>query len=130
MSSRREGFTIIEVVVAIVLLSIILTSLAAMTFHTAQQALHTSDTAARDAAALETVNRFSVLPYSGLSAAQGCDTTSATGMKFKRCVTVTNQSNTAVVSVVTTPLGRNVAASTVTFRRVPPAAENPLCSGC
>jgi prepilin-type N-terminal cleavage/methylation domain-containing protein len=126
----RPGFSMMEVVVAMILLSIILTALAGLTFKTAKQAVLNTDGTKVQAASLELVNRFSALPFNSLVAAAGCDTVGTLNNKFQRCVTVTTTGNSAQVQVVTQPLQRSAAAITVRFNRVAPGSTNPLCIGC
>ena len=119
-----------ELVVAMILLSVILTALAGLTFSTARQAMQNTDATRVQAASLEMVNRFSALPYHSLAGAAGCDTVGTSNNRFERCVTVTTTGNSAQVQVVTTPLQRSAAAITVRFNRVAPGSTNPLCIGC
>jgi prepilin-type N-terminal cleavage/methylation domain-containing protein len=130
MSSRNAGFTMIEVVVALILLSVILTALAGLTFTTARQAVLNTDQTQAQAASLELVNRLSALPYNNLAGAAGCDVVGTPNNQYRRCVTVTPSGNSAQVEVVTTPLQRKAAPLTVRFNRVAPGATNPLCIGC
>lgn len=120
----------LEVVVAIILLSVILTALAGLTFTTAKQAMLNTDGSKVQAASLETVNRFSALPYDALAGAAGCDTLGTSNNHLQRCVTVTATGNSSQVEIVTTPLQRSAAAITVRFNRVAPGSTNPLCIGC
>ena len=130
MSRRQSGFSLVEVVVAMILLGIILTALAGLTFRTAKQAVYNTDSTKAQAASLEMVNRFSALPFSSLAAAARCDTVGTTNNRFQRCVTVTTVGNSAQVQVVTLPLQRSAPAITVRFNRVKPGSTNPLCIGC
>ena len=130
MNTRQPGFSMLEVVVAMILLSVILTALAGLTFNTAKQAVLNTDGTKVQAASLETVNRFSALPYTSLAGAAGCDTVGTSNSRFRRCVTVTTTGNSAQVEVVTTPLQRTASAITVRFNRVAPASTNTLCIGC
>jgi prepilin-type N-terminal cleavage/methylation domain-containing protein len=130
MNARQPGFSMLEVVVAMILLSVILTALAGLTFNTAKQAVLNTDGTKVQAASLELVNRFSALPYGSLAGAAGCDTVGTVNSQIQRCVTVTTTGNSAQVQVVTTPLQRSAAAITVRFNRVAPGSTNPLCIGC
>ena len=130
MTARQPGFSMLEVVVAMILLSVILTALAGLTFNTAKQAMLNTDGTKVQAASLEIVNRFSALPYASLVGAAGCDTVGTSNNQFRRCTTVTTTGNSAQVEVVTTPLQRNASAITVRFNRVAPGTTNPLCIGC
>jgi prepilin-type N-terminal cleavage/methylation domain-containing protein len=133
MSGRQQGFSLIEVIVSIVLLAVILTALAGMTYFTAQQAVAATNATAREAASLELVNRYATLPFASLQAAQGtsCDQVGATNDLYERCVTITLESSSrAAVRIVTTPLQRATTPAVVEFKRVAPPTGNPLCMTC
>jgi prepilin-type N-terminal cleavage/methylation domain-containing protein len=127
---NREGFTLVEVVVAMVMLAIIMTSLAGLTYATARQAIVADNAMASQAVALQTVNRFATLPYANLAAEAGCDTLGTTNRRFRTCVTLSGATNATRIQIVTTPLQHNVAASTMRLIRAAPATSNPLCMGC
>jgi prepilin-type N-terminal cleavage/methylation domain-containing protein len=128
MMSNREGFSLVEVLAAVIIMAIIMTSLSGLTFMTARQAVRADNTMVREAAALETVNRFATLPYASLAAAAGCDSAGGPGNWYQRCATVTSLGNARRVDIVTTPMQRGIPATTVTLIRNPPATGNPLCS--
>jgi prepilin-type N-terminal cleavage/methylation domain-containing protein len=132
MSTQREGFSIVEVVVSMVLMAVILTALAGLTYTTARQSVRNGDNTTLQAASLGAVNRFSALPYSTLTGAAGCDTVGVANNRFQRCVTVTQVSGARNVQVVTRALQRstNLPPTTVSFTRVAPSTGNPLCLGC
>jgi prepilin-type N-terminal cleavage/methylation domain-containing protein len=132
MTGARQGTTMVEVVVAMVLLSVILTALGGLTFTTARQMMKNTDASTLQAASLEAVNRFTTLPYATLSTAAGCDTTGTANNRFEQCVTVTpSGSRSTFVEIVTRPLQRvGVPSSTVRFTRAAPPGGNPLCLGC
>ena len=131
MKSRQEGFTIAEVVISMVMLSIILVTLAGLTYASAQRAISATTVSQRQSYAMETVNRLVALPYANLPGAAGCQTVGTTNNQFTNCVTVTVAGNSATIQVVTTPIHKTaVGASTIRFRRASNNAVNPLCSGC
>jgi len=131
LDARRDGFTIVEVVMAIVLLGIIMTTLGGLTFHTARHAVTADNIAARQAASLDMVNRITALPYAQLTPGVACDSAGGVGNWYRRCATITPIANGMQVTVVTTPEQRGIPASTVTIVRSAPPAQNPLCTlGC
>jgi prepilin-type N-terminal cleavage/methylation domain-containing protein len=126
MNGTRSGFSMVEVLVAMVLLAVILTALAGFTFTTARRAITVTDASAREALLLESVNRFNSLPFDSLRT--GCDTVGTVRNRFSRCATVTrsgNRSATVVVSV--TPLQRGLPGSTARFVRPGNPQPSPLC---
>ncbi|MGH7444879.1 MAG: type IV pilus modification PilV family protein [Longimicrobiales bacterium] len=132
-SSLRDGFTLIEVVIALVLLASVLVMLAGMTFATAQRSVDLQSAGARQALVLEQVNRMSAMAYDSLPGTVGCTTiTAADGDEYEECVTlVTLNSNSRRVQVVLDPARTGVPSDTVRLIRSRPPAGNPLdCGGC
>jgi prepilin-type N-terminal cleavage/methylation domain-containing protein len=131
MNASREGFSMVEVVVAMVLLAIILTSLAGFTFTTARSAIVVGDATTRESIALETVNRLTTLPFSMLAAQAGTDivTKGGTNNRYQRQVAVTlNGTRSAQVVVTITPLQRNTRPTVVQFTRPGTPPPSPLCT--
>jgi prepilin-type N-terminal cleavage/methylation domain-containing protein len=128
MNSRSEGFSIMEVLVTIVLLAIILTTLAGLSFSAARQSVFAADASTREAAALATMNRLATLPYDQLAAAAGCETRGTTNNQYTLCVNVNMSDGAARVVITTTPLQRTAAPAAVQLVRMGPPPSNPFCS--
>jgi prepilin-type N-terminal cleavage/methylation domain-containing protein len=131
VTCRREGFSLLEVIVAVVLLGIVLTTLAGLTFATARQAIGTGAMTQRQATSLELVNRFSTLPYDSLAnyAAPHCDTTQAGANRFRRCVSTTSAGAMTTVQVTVTPLQHDTSPDVARlFRMMATPPANPLCT--
>lgn len=128
MTSNREGFSIVEVLAAVIIMSIILTTLGGLTFITARQAVRADNTMVREAASLELANRFATMPFANLNASAGCDSVGGVNNWYRRCAAVTGTGNVRQIVVTTTPMQRGIPASTVTIVRNAPASGNPLCS--
>lgn len=130
MNPRQDGFTIIEVLVAVILMSIVLVTLGGLTYATASQAIYASDASTSQAASLGTVNRLSTLPFNDLAGAAGCEKLGSGNNQYERCVTVTTTGSLARIQVVTTPQQRNAHTTTVNLVRTRPPTGNPLCTIC
>ena len=130
MNSKQDGFTIIEVLVAVILMSIVLVTLGGLTYATASQAIYASDASTSQAASLETVNRLSTLPFNSLAGAAGCQTLGSGNNQYERCVEVETQGAIANITIVTTPKQRKAHPTTVKLIRTRPPTGNPLCSPC
>lgn len=95
LAGTRSGFTLVEVVVAMVLLATVLVMLAGMTFATAQRSLDVQSAGARQAAMLQVVNRINATSFDVLNGtlypggSDYCDTIDAGADDFEVCVTVT-----------------------------------------
>ena len=127
----RDGFTLIEVVVAMVLLSTVLVMLAGMTFQTAQRSVDLHSTGSRQALMLQEVNRMSALDYDDVAAEVGCRTLDAgDGMQYNSCISTTPVGvNSAQVQVIMSPVRASlIKPDTVRFVHSKPPTSNPLCS--
>lgn len=130
MTNNREGFGLVEVVVAMVMMTIIMSTLGGLTYASARQSIIADNAMASQAVALQTVNRLATMPYGNLLAAGGCDTIGTANREFESCVTLSGATNATGIRVVTTPLQHNVPSSTMRLIRSAPATSNPLCVGC
>lgn len=132
MNSRQDGFTIVEVVMAMMLLAIVLTSLAGFTFSTARAAVAAGDATSRQAASLELVNRLNAMPADSLEdllATQYVDTfTLGQRNQFERRATLTGAGAVNEVVVRTRAIQRDTTSLIVRFSRQPAGtAGSPLC---
>lgn len=131
MKAQQQGFTLVEVVIALVLMAIILTTLGGLTFVTARQAVVADNTMEREAASLEMVNRYAAMPFNQLTVGTACDSAGSTNNWYRRCATVSTLGGARRIVIETTPEQRGIAPSTVTIIRNAPPAASPLCTfGC
>jgi prepilin-type N-terminal cleavage/methylation domain-containing protein len=121
----RGGFTLIEVLVAMVLLAIVLTMLAAFSLGTAAQLVNLSRGDVRQALTQREVNRLAALPYNELPAAAGCRTVTVSSLPHTSCVTVTQATQNRSVRLIVTPQWSGSYADTVLLQRAAPA-YNPF----
>lgn len=119
------GFTLIEVVVAMVLLAVVLTMLASFSMGTARQLVTLSRSDVRQAITLREVNRLAALPYDSLPAEAGCRTVTVANLVHTSCVTITNGTRNRTVQVIVTPQRAGTYADTVVLQRAA-GAYNPL----
>ena len=125
----REGFSLIEVIIAMTLLSGVLVTLAGMTFTTARRSLQVQAANSRQGVMLREVNRLSAIGYANLGAQAGCTNLTSGGETFNRCITVTASGTTQqIVRVVVTSTRNGIYADTVIFTRGNSPTTNPLCS--
>lgn len=130
MKKTREGLTLVEVVVALVMIAILMTSLSGLMYATARQAVRADNATSRQAIALQTVNRFATMPYANIAGAAGCTNIGPANRQFQSCITLTAGVRSTIVDIVTTPLQNNVPASSMRIIRAAPVVANPLCTGC
>ena len=129
----RRGFSLIEVMVAMTMLSIILLSLAKLSTAVGKSGRTNGIVAKRSAALQREANKFDALPFDTLANfASGTtnDSTLAT-FPYKRRLTMTKQSSTRyTIKIVVLPSSDTTKKDSVTFERTRPAAGSPLCVGC
>ncbi|NJD11730.1 MAG: prepilin-type N-terminal cleavage/methylation domain-containing protein [Gemmatimonadetes bacterium] len=116
----RDGFTLIEVVVAMVILAIVLAMLASFSMGTATQLFRLSQGDVRQALTLREVNRLAALPYDSLPAAAGCRSVTIANLAHTSCVTVTNGTRNRTVRIIVTPQRAGTYADTIVFQRAAP----------
>ncbi len=123
---RREGFSLVEVVVAMVMLAVVVMSLGALTTVTAQRSIVLANSTGRQAFALQETNRMATIPYGSINALAGCDTLSTGQLRYRRCISVTQAIRYREITIIVTPLKIGTISDTIVFRRVAEAVSNPL----
>ena len=68
-TNERKGFSVVEVIVAMVLLAIAVSSLAALTYSVSQSAMIATGNAYRNGVLMQEVNRLEMSPYDSVPAA-------------------------------------------------------------
>jgi prepilin-type N-terminal cleavage/methylation domain-containing protein len=123
---NREGFTLVEIVVAMMILSVVMVTLAGLTFTVARRSLAAQGLDQRQAVLLRDVNMMSALPYDSLGNFVGC-TSVSTPFAYTRCITMsTPNTNLRRMTVVMTPTVSSLWKPDTMFvdRSKPPV--NPL----
>jgi prepilin-type N-terminal cleavage/methylation domain-containing protein len=127
----RKGFSLIEVMVAMTVLSLVLLQLAKVTTALALRG-RTSDLVAKRVASLQLeANKFGAVPYSRLANWSVADQTITRGnFTYTRHLVITKVSNTrySVKIVVTPTLDATKKDSVMIDRTQPP--QSSLCTGC
>ena len=124
--SRRDGFTLVEIVVAMMILSVVMVTLAGLTFQTARRALTSQGIDQRQAVLQQQANMMAAVPYDSLGNFTGCTTVSAP-FAYTRCVTMTTPvTNVRRMTVIVTPTMSNKwAPDTIQIEKAKPPV-NPL----
>jgi len=124
--AARAGIGLVEVILAMTILAIVLTSLAALTFTTAERARHVTDDAYRQAALIQHMNRFMALPYDAIAGRAGCTTVSTGNFPHEACVTRTESAGVTTLKIMVTPSRPGMEPDSVMFERVRMTTSNPL----
>jgi prepilin-type N-terminal cleavage/methylation domain-containing protein len=125
-SSNRQGFTLVEVMVSMTLLSVASLTLGSMLFRAARQAGATSAAAHQTAQLSGDVSRLDALPFDQLAAGTIC--VSIATPPATSCTTINNvTSKVKQVTVVITPSGNPLLQPiTTSFTRTISGNGNPL----
>lgn len=120
--SRRNtggrGFTLIETLVAVMLLSVGVLALGLLLLRSSRLASASATTVHATASLATVVSRLHAVPFNGLAAGTTCDTTTAAPYPHIRCTEVTDLSTTVKeVQVVVSPASAALKPDTVRFRR-------------
>jgi prepilin-type N-terminal cleavage/methylation domain-containing protein len=122
-----SGFTLIEIAIALVLLSIVLASLGRVSLKMTDASAQSGSILMRNAEMTRQVNRLEALRWDSLPSRAGCVTLSSAPLPHQRCVTVTAlQSNRTQVRVIITPTVAPIRPDTVVFERTLVSAINPF----
>ena len=117
-AGRRAGFSLVEIVVAMMLLSVTLLALAALMTQVAAQGRATEVVSQRNAALIQNVNYFTALSYEALDPAMaGCQTVESGMMPYERCVEITQAGTTRTVKIKVTPQNEAYRPDSAIFER-------------
>jgi len=127
MLKNRDGVSLVELMVAMVMLAVMLTSIAGLTFEAARRSVVTTGENYRQAVMLEEVNRMTAMSYGNLTVGTMCRVISTGAFPHKRCVTTTSTGlYSKRVTVIVSPGVRGVLPDTVVFTRARAPVTNPL----
>jgi prepilin-type N-terminal cleavage/methylation domain-containing protein len=128
-SIKSGGFTLIEVLVSITILSLSTLALANLLARSSRQATAASALVYQSAALSEEVGRMGAMPFTLLTAGTTCVTVTANPLPHTRCTTITDVSaKRKTVKVKVTPTGNPLltADSTMFERSISGDAVPPL----
>ena len=123
----EAGFTLIEIAIALVLLSIVLASMGRTSLKMAHASSLSGLVLMRNAEMARQVNRLEALTWDSLPSRAGCVTVSSAALPHQRCVTVTAlQANRTRVQIIIAPTVAPIRPDTITFERTKVSAINPF----
>ena len=127
----RRGFSLVEVLVALTLLSLVLMSMAKMAFTIAAAGRYNDVVAKRTAVLVQEANKFNAMPFDSLATVVTTAKTFTMGdFKFTRSLTITTNSTTRkTIKIVITPYYYTTKKDSVFVTRTKPAGS-PLCTSC
>jgi type II secretory pathway pseudopilin PulG len=131
-AKARKGFVIVEVIVAIILLGIAISSLAALLYSISQAAQVSAGNAYRNGVLMQEVNRLEGTPYDSIPVGSISFSITSAPYPHTSVVTVaepvTNVFKT--INVVITPTNPHYKADSVNFTRTKASTSKVLCTIC
>ncbi|GIW51944.1 MAG: hypothetical protein KatS3mg081_1299 [Gemmatimonadales bacterium] len=126
--SSEAGVTLVEVIVALGILSVVLIALAGLMFDVSLGTRRSAALSYRSAAAQMAQAWIAALPWDSLSSAVGCTSDSTGQLVYSRCVTVQDlSSDQKRVTIVITPTGALTAPpDTIVVDRAKPLPLSPF----
>jgi hypothetical protein len=129
MGRPREGITVVEVLVGLVVLTIGMLGTAGLLAAAGRRATQMGTQTGRSATETLQINRLASMPYDSLTTAAGCVTVIAQPFPHSRCVSVTDITDGLgykQVRLIITPSNGRLRADTVYLNRTKGATVNPL----
>jgi prepilin-type N-terminal cleavage/methylation domain-containing protein len=128
----RKGFVLVEVIVAMVLLAVAVSSLAALVYSVSRSGLAATGSAYRNGVLMQEVNRLETLPYDSVRVGSISTTVSTQPYPHTRVVTVSEPVANVVktITVVVTPANSAFKPDTVMFTRTKARTSKVLCTDC
>jgi prepilin-type N-terminal cleavage/methylation domain-containing protein len=131
-SEGRKGFVLVEVIVAMVLLAVAVSSLAGLVYSVSHSGIRTSGDAYKNGVLMQEVNRLEGVPYDSIPT--GTSSVTVTGGQYPhvRTVTVTEPAAGVVksIKIVINPTNPQFKADSVDFIRTKARTSRVLCTDC
>lgn len=131
-SEPRKGFVLVEVIVAMVLLAVAVSSLAALMYSVSQNGMKATGNAYRNGVLMHEVNRLEGIPYDSIPVGSSSITVTAAPYPHTRVITVAEPSANVIktIKVVITPANVLLKPDTVSFTRTKSRTSKVLCTDC
>jgi prepilin-type N-terminal cleavage/methylation domain-containing protein len=128
----RKGFALVEVIVAMVLLAVAVSSLAALVWSVSQSGVKTSGDAYRNGVLMKEVNRLEGIPYDSIATGTSTYSVSSGNYAHTRTITVAEPipQKVKTIRIVITPTNARFKPDTVAFTRTKSKTSKVLCTYC
>ena len=127
-----KGFVLVEVIVAMVILAIAVSSLAALMYSVSQSGMVATGNAYRNGVLMHEVNRLEGIPYDSIPVGSSSIVVSTAPYRHTRVITVAEPVAATVktVQIVITPANTRFKPDTVSFTRTRSRTSRALCTSC
>lgn len=132
VSNERKGFSVVEVIVAMVLLAIAVSSLAALTYSVSQSAMNATANAYRNGVLMQEVNRLEMSPYDSVRTGATSVDVLTGPYTYTKKVTVAEPTVNLVktVQIIIVPKNTKFKPDTAAFIRTKARTSHVLCTDC
>jgi prepilin-type N-terminal cleavage/methylation domain-containing protein len=129
--ASRKGFVIVEVIVAMVILGVAVSSLAALVYSVSRSGIKTTGDAYRNGVLMQEVNRLEGLPYDSIANGSFSYSVTSGSYAHTRVVTVAEPVvNLKTIKVVIKPTNTRFKPDTISFIRTKARTSHVLCKTC
>jgi prepilin-type N-terminal cleavage/methylation domain-containing protein len=130
--TSRQGVALIEVIVAMVLLAVAVSSLAALVYSVSQNGMIAAGNAYRNGVVMQEVNRLEGLPYDSIRVGVVSTSVSTGAYPHTRTVTIAEPVAAVVktVKVIVSPVNPRYKPDTISFIRTKARSSRALCTTC
>jgi hypothetical protein len=130
--AERKGVALVEVIVAMVLLAVAVSSLAALVYSVSQNGMVATGNAYRNGVLMQEVNRLESIPYDSIHTGITTTFVSSAPYPHTRVVTVAEPVVQVVktIKVIITPTSSKYKPDTVSFSRTKARTSKTLCTTC
>jgi prepilin-type N-terminal cleavage/methylation domain-containing protein len=127
----RQGFVLVEIIVAMVILAVAVSSLAALMYSVSQSGMKQTGNAYRNGVLMQEVNRLEGIPFDSIPVGVTSTSVSSGVYAHTRVVTVTQPAaNIKSIKVVITPSNVRYKPDTASFTRTLARTSKVLCITC
>jgi len=128
----RKGVALVEVIVAMVLLAVAVSSLAGLVYSVSQSGMKNTGNAYRNGMLMLEVNRLEGIPYDSIATGTSTYTVSTGNYAHTRQIRVTEPvvQKVKVITVILTPTNVRFKPDTVSFTRTKSRTSKVLCTTC
>jgi prepilin-type N-terminal cleavage/methylation domain-containing protein len=129
---ERKGVALVEILVAMVLLAIAVSSLAALMYSVSQSAMVATGNAYRNGVLMQEVNRLEGTPYDSIHTGSTTTSVSTGTYPHSRAITISEPivGVFKTITVIVTPSNAKYKPDTVTFSRTKARTTHVLCTTC
>ena len=130
--ASRKGVALVEVIVAMVLLAVAVSSLAGLVYSVSQSGLKNTGGAYRNGVLMQEVNRLEGIPYDSIAVGTQTYQVTTGNYKHTRVISVAEPiaQKVKTIKIVVTPANPMFKPDTVSFTRTKAKTSKVLCTTC